>query len=38
MKWQAIFVSEIKDDKCYIHIYQNFEFQKTFVGVTPDDV
>ncbi len=38
MKRQAIFVSEIEDDKCYIHIYQNFEFQKTFVGVTPDDV
>ena len=37
-KRSAIFVSEIKDDKCYIYIYQDFNLQKTFVGATPDDV
>ncbi|CAB4410646.1 unnamed protein product [Rhizophagus irregularis] len=37
-KRAAIFVSEIKDDKCYIYIYQDFKIQKTFVGTTPDDV
>ena len=37
-KRQAIFVSEIEDNKCYIHIYQDFELQTTFVGNTPDDV
>ena len=38
MKQQVIFVFEIEDNKCYIHIYQNFEFQKTFVRVTSDNV
>ncbi|UZO23826.1 uncharacterized protein OCT59_016156 [Rhizophagus irregularis] len=37
-KRAAIFVSEIKDDKCYIYIYQDFKIQKTFVGTTPDDI
>src|SRR5688572_29327245 len=37
-KHPAIFVSEIEDNQCYIHIYQDFELQKTFVGDTPDDV
>jgi hypothetical protein len=37
-KCPAIFVSEIKDNKCYIHIYQDFKLQKTFVGTTPNDV
>ena len=34
----AIFVSEIEGNKCYVHIYQDFELQETFVGDTPDDV
>ena len=38
MKQQVIFVFEIEDNKCYIHIYQNFELQKTFVVVTPNNV
>ncbi|CAB4376555.1 unnamed protein product [Rhizophagus irregularis] len=37
-KRAAIFVSEIKDDKCYIYIYQDFKIQKTFVETTPDDI
>ncbi|RGB23972.1 hypothetical protein C1646_676728 [Rhizophagus diaphanus] len=37
-KRPAIFVSEIIDNKCYVHIYQDFELQETFVGDTPDDV
>ena len=37
-KRSTIFVSEIIDNKCYVHIYQDFELQKTFVGDTPDDV
>jgi hypothetical protein len=37
-KRQAIFVSEIEYNKCYIHIYQDFELQTMFVGDTPDDV
>jgi hypothetical protein len=37
-KRQAIFVSEIENNNCYIHIYQDFKLQKTFVGATPDDV
>ncbi|RHZ49143.1 hypothetical protein Glove_529g24 [Diversispora epigaea] len=38
MKRQAIFVSEIEDDKCFVHIYQNFKLQKSFSGNTPNDV
>ncbi|RIA95506.1 hypothetical protein C1645_816598 [Glomus cerebriforme] len=34
----AIFVFEIEDDKCYIHIYQDFKIQKTFVESTSDNV
>ncbi|RIA86477.1 hypothetical protein C1645_829198 [Glomus cerebriforme] len=37
-KRSAIFVSEIEDNKCYIHIYQDFKLQKTFVDTTPDAV
>jgi hypothetical protein len=34
----AVFVSEIENNKCYIHIYQDFNLQKSFVGTTPDEV
>ncbi|RIA83698.1 hypothetical protein C1645_833382 [Glomus cerebriforme] len=37
-KRSAIFVSEIEDNKCYIHIYQDFKLQKTFVNTIPDAV
>ena len=37
-KRQAIFVSEIENNRCYIHIYQDFKLQKTFVEATPNDV
>ncbi|RHZ54903.1 hypothetical protein Glove_421g102 [Diversispora epigaea] len=38
MKRQAIFVSEIENDKCFIHIYQDFKLHKTFSGNTPNEV
>ncbi|RHZ88864.1 hypothetical protein Glove_21g402 [Diversispora epigaea] len=38
MKCQAIFISEIEDDKCFVHIYQDFKLQKTFLENTLNDV
>ncbi len=28
----------MENNRCYIHIYQDFKLQKTFVGATPNDV
>ncbi|RIB18617.1 hypothetical protein C2G38_2184146 [Gigaspora rosea] len=35
---QAIFVSQIEDDKCVLEIYQNSKLLKQFVGITPNEV